>query len=156
MAGWNGTLDDWQEYQDSFRLQAGLSFAIDAWIPGSRKDLAWRQLHESGQSLRQNYQTALTASRDEIHSLWLDLSLQADSLTLSNRQLDLAERIYQRTVQNYQQGNASLLDLESAQLDWSAAQQSRLSAQYQYLALLIDLGYALQLDWREWLGALNP
>ncbi|PKL07802.1 MAG: hypothetical protein CVV51_12215 [Spirochaetae bacterium HGW-Spirochaetae-7] len=147
-AGWNFGLDDFSDSSDQFTLKAGLAFNPDAWIPRSQKDLALRSLREAQDSQAAKYQQGLRNARDEIEALLLDIGLAARSLELADGQVSLAERIYVRTKEAWERASATGLELEEAGLAVDSAQQSLIAVRYQYLSLLIDLGYALNVDWR--------
>jgi len=146
--GWNFSLADFETARDSFFISAGLSFNADAWIPGSRKDLELRVLRENEDRLALAYEQARRSALDEIEALRLDIDAARNSLELAGGQVSLAERIAARTKEAWERGTATALELEDAQYSVDAARQALIASQYQYLSLIIDLGYALNTDWR--------
>ncbi len=147
-AGWNFSMTDFRNPRDSFSLSAGLSFNADAWIPKSRKDLELRALRDTEAQLALAYEQARKSALDEIGAIRLDIESAWNSLFVAGEQASLSERIYSRTTEAWERGSATILELEDAQLAVDLARQSLLAGRYQYLSLLIDLGYALNVDWR--------
>jgi len=147
-AGWNFSLTDFETARDNFFISAGLTFNADAWIPGSRKDLELLALREAEDRLAFSYEQALRSALDEVEALRLDIEFAQTSVELAAGQISLAERIATRAREAWERGSATALELEAAQYDVDAARQALIASQYQYLSLLIDLGYALNTDWR--------
>lgn len=147
-AGWNFSLTDFETARDNFFMSAGLSFNADAWIPGSRKDVELQALREAEDRLALSYEQIRRSALDEVEALQLDIDSAQNSLELSSGQLSLAERIAIRTREAWDRGVATALELDDAQYAVDAARQTLIASQYQYLSLLIDLGYALNTDWR--------
>ncbi len=147
-AGWNFSLSDFSTARDNIFISAGLSFNADAWIPGSRKDTELRALRETEDRLAFSYEQALRSALDEVEALTLDMEFAQTSVELAHAQISLAERIAIRAREAWERGAATALEMEAAQYDVDAARQALIASQYQYLSLLIDLGYALSTDWR--------
>jgi len=147
-AGWNFSLTDFETARDNFFISAGLSFNADAWIPGSRKDMELQALREAEDRLALSHEQSRRIALDEVEALSLDLEFARNSLELARGQISLAERITDRTREAWDRGSATALELEDAQYTVDAARQALIASQYQYLSLLIDLGYALNTDWR--------
>lgn len=148
-ASWNLGVADLKTARDPFSLSATLSFNADAWIPGSRKDLELRARRETETRLALGYEQTRRTALDEVEALRLDLEFARNSLELASGQISLAERIATRARDAWERGSATALELEAAQYDVDAARQALIASQYQYLSLLIDLGYALNTDWRN-------
>jgi len=134
--------------RDTLSLSAGLSFNPDAWIPNSRKDLELLALKETEARLAQKLVQDRRNARDEVDTVLLDLELAKNGLALAEGQVSLSERIYARTKEAWERGSATGLELEDAQYAVDSARQSLISSRYQYLSLILDLGYALNVDWR--------
>ncbi|TFG82591.1 MAG: TolC family protein [Spirochaetales bacterium] len=147
-ASWNASSSDFADPIDSLTVSAGIAFSVDSWIPGSKKDLSVQLFADSARRLEIQYTDVLRAARDEISGLVLDLESAGTNIELAGRQATLAERIYEKTREAYRLGSATFLELEDAQQDVSTAEQALLGYRYQYLSVLIDLGYALNTDWR--------
>jgi outer membrane protein TolC len=142
------SLADFITARDAFSVSAALSFNADAWIPNSRKDLELTALRETEERLARAYEQARRNARLEVEGLLLDLEQSRAALGVATDQVALSERIYARTREAYERGSATALELEDAQYSVDTARQALVSGRYQYLALLIDLGYALGVDWR--------
>lgn len=147
-AGWNFSLTDFETMRDNFFISAGLTFNADAWIPGSRKDVELQILREAEGKLALSYDQARRSALDEVEALRLDIEFARGGLELAGGQISLAERIAARAREAWERGSATALELEAALYDVDAARQALIASQYQYLSLLIDLGYALNADWR--------
>jgi len=147
-AGWNYSLADFETARDGFFMSAGLTFNADAWIPGSRKDVELQILRETEGRLALSREQARRGALDEVEALRLDIEFARNSLELAGGQISLAERIAARTREAWERGSATALELEAAQYDVDAARHALIASRYQYLSLVIDLGYALNTDWR--------
>ncbi|MBU0929326.1 MAG: TolC family protein [Spirochaetes bacterium] len=148
-AGWNFGLADFETARDAFTLSAGLSFNADAWIPNSRKDLELRALRDTEKRLALAYEQARRAALDEVAALRADIEYASDGIDLATAQESLAARILARAREAYDRGSATGLELEDAELALGSARQSLIASRFQYLSLVIDLGYALGVDWRS-------
>ncbi|OHD24685.1 MAG: hypothetical protein A2Y38_07460 [Spirochaetes bacterium GWB1_59_5] len=147
-AGWSFSLADFKTSRDNFSISASLSFNADAWIPGSRKDLELLALRETEDRLARSHEQIRRSALDEVEALRLDLEFARNSLELASGQISLSERIAARTREAWERGAATALELEDAQYAVDSAKQTLIASQYQYLSLLIDLGYALNTDWK--------
>ncbi len=136
-------------FRDTLSLGASLSFNPDAWLPNSRKALELRNLREAGARLEARLAQDRRNSLDELRALLRDIGLAHDGIRLAESQLNLSLRIHARTQEAWERGAATALELEDAALALDTARQSLVNGRYQYLALLIDLGYALNRDWRS-------
>ncbi|PKL24019.1 MAG: hypothetical protein CVV47_12205 [Spirochaetae bacterium HGW-Spirochaetae-3] len=148
-ASWNFSLTDPASARDAYSVGAGLAFNADAWIPNSRRDLELRVLRETETRLAMTYAQAKRDARDEIAALRIDIGSARSAIALAEGQESLAVRILARAREAYERGSATVLELEDARLAADSATQSLIASRYQYLSLIIDLGYALGVDWRE-------
>jgi outer membrane protein TolC len=147
-ASYNFSVADFETASDRVVLAASLSFNADSWIPNSRRNLELRSLRESQERLGLKYEQDRRNALDTVNALLLDLELAGKGLLLSDAQVQLAERIYEGTQAAYERGMAIASQLESDGAAVANARQSLIASRYQYLALLIDLGYELDTDWR--------
>jgi outer membrane protein TolC len=147
-ASYNFSIADVETSSDRVVLSASLSFNADSWIPNSRRDLELRSLKETQERLGLKYGQDRRNAIEAVDTLILDLELAGKGLLLAEAQVRLAERIYEGTQTAYERGlaNTSQLETDSSAID--TARQSLIASRYQYLALLIDLGYELETDWR--------
>ncbi|MFH2116202.1 MAG: TolC family protein [Spirochaetota bacterium] len=146
------SLSDFSVPNDAFSVSAGVSFSVDAWIPGSQKDLAFVALLEARAQQAIEYDRMLKAAREKVDDLLIDLSLRINELRLTEAKLSLAERIHVQTREAYNRGSATLLSMDDAQNKVEIQRQALVSSQLAYLQLVIDVGYALGADWRSLLG----
>jgi outer membrane protein TolC len=146
---YNLSLADFETATDRLVLSAGLSFNADSWIPNSRRDLELRALRENQERLGQKYAEDRRNALDAVELLFLDLELAGKALVLAEDQVSLALRIYEGTSAAYDRGLATALQLETDSSSVDGARQSLIASRYQYLSLLMDLGYELDIDWRS-------
>ncbi len=146
------SLSDFSVPSDGFSISAGISFGVDAWIPGSQKDLSYRLLMDEREQLVMEYDQVLKTAKEKIEDLTIDLGLRINDLKLTEAKLVLAERIHSQTKTAYDQGTTTLYALEEAQSKVEIQRQALVSNQLAYLQLVIDIGYALGVDWRSLIG----
>lgn len=146
--GWNIGVTDLETTRDSFSITAAVLFNADAWVPGSRKTLELNSLRDTEKRLAHSYEQVHRNAIDDVNALLLDLTSARSSISVATAQLELAERIYEQTTIAWERGAATSIELEDARYSVDAALQSLVSGRYQYLTLLIDLGYSLNVDWR--------
>ena len=142
-ASWNLSQALADPARDAYSVGAGLVFSPDAWIPGSRKDLELRALRETEERLRAAYAQARRDARDEVVDLLVDVASARSAVALAESRAGLAERILAGVQEAYDRGTATALELDDARLYLDSARQTLISSRYRYLALTIDLGYAL-------------
>ena len=145
-ASWNLSQALADPARDAYSVGAGLVFSPDAWIPGSRKDLELRALRETEERLRAAYAQARHDARDEVADLLVDVASARGAVALAESRAVLAERILAGVQEAYDRGTATTLELDDARLYLDSARQTLISSRYRYLALTIDLGYALGVD----------
>ncbi|OHD82485.1 MAG: hypothetical protein A3J97_10515 [Spirochaetes bacterium RIFOXYC1_FULL_54_7] len=145
-------LSDFSVPSDGFSISAGISFGVDAWIPGSQKDLAYRLLLEEREQQVVEYDRMLEAAKEKVEDLTIDLSLKINDLRLTEAKLALAERIHAQTRTAYDRGTVTLYTLDDAQNKVEVQRQALVSTKLAYLQLVIDIGYALGVDWRSLIG----
>jgi outer membrane protein TolC len=148
-ASYNFSLSDLDTPTDRLVFSAGLSFNADSWIPNSRRDLELKSLRETQVRLELKYEQDRRNAIEAVEALVLDLELAGNALVLAEAQVRLAERIYAGTTAAYERGLATALQLETDNSAVDTARQSLIASRYQYLTLLIDLGYELDTDWRS-------
>jgi outer membrane protein TolC len=143
------SLDGFSVPSDGFSVSAGVSISADAWIPGSQKDLAYVALLEARDQQALEYDRMLKAAREKVEDLIVDLSLRINDLRLTEAKLALAERIHSQTKTAYERGTVTLLGLNDAQNKVELQRQALVSSRLAYLQLVIDVGYALGVEWQS-------
>ena len=146
------SLSDFSVPLDGFSISAGISFGVDAWIRGSQKDLAYRLLMDEREQQVVEYDRMLGAAKEKIEDLTMDLALKINDLRLTEAKLLLADRIRSQTRIAYDRGTVTLYALDDAQSKVEVQRQALVSTQLAYLQLIIDIGYALGVDWRSLIG----
>jgi outer membrane protein TolC len=147
-ASYNVGLADFETGSDRLVLSATFSLNADAWIPNSRRDLELQLLRETQERLVRKHEQDRRNILEAVGALVQDLELAGRSLVLVEAQVKLAERIYEGTRAAYERGMATALQLETDSAAVDTARQAFVSSRYEYLVLLIDLGYELDSDWR--------
>ncbi len=149
MSSGGSKIADLFSFGDSASASLSVSFSPDSWIPNTQKNLAYAELVEAEQRQARKYEQDLTNARAEVAWLLMDIELNRAAMELAKGQVELAERIYDKSAEAYHKGAITALELEDSQLSLDSARQNLNSSRYQYLSLIIDLGYALNTDWRE-------
>lgn len=147
-AEWILRTTDANPSRDSYTLGAGLTFNADAWIPNSRRDLELRSLRDTQERLAFKYEQDRRNASELVDRLVMEIAQATNSVSLAEAQVRLSERIHEGTSTAYERGLATAFQLETDEAAVDTARQSLIASRYQYLALLIDLGYELDTDWR--------
>lgn len=135
--------------QDSFSANLKLTFTIDSWIYGTKKEKEYRELKDKAEKAQIKYNKNKELAIIEINEMFKDIEFQKKNLDLLESQLALAERIYKQTELAFANGTATSLELQSGLLDLDSSKQSLLNGYYNYLNKLIDMAYALNTNWRS-------
>ena len=145
-------IDPWTNFADSGRLSLGLQWKFDGFIPGSSTDVQLKELQDSIDNLKLTREMAVEAAGMEITKYVNDLATARKTIEANTSSVELARRNYELTEEAYQVGTRELLDVETQQQAYLEAQQQLLEAQYDYIAALLDLQYALNAEMDEFLN----
>ena len=131
---------------DGAQYSISLVIPLDGHIPGSSTKIS---LEKMDNSLRR-----LQLERDQTR-LQMEQSVITQVRTLENLQkqmhvaasnIDLAQRVYEMHVIQFEAGYVDSLSVEKALQDVFSAEQNLLYLDYQYAIALVDLAYDLQLE----------
>lgn len=145
------TSESWDvnELTDSLRLGLSLSIPLNAAIPGSKNNLALKSKEDALKKIMIDLEMTKMNAEDEIRAYARDLNIIMSNMLLSEKLLTLSRANYNALQKSFNSGESTLLQVEDAQNSFLSAQLSLLNIQFEYLSTLIDLGYALNTDWRE-------
>jgi multidrug efflux system outer membrane protein len=152
--GWNSSVgeafkgDSWssENWTDSVETGLTLSIPLDGYIPGSSQKTELKGKSDRLAEAALKLSSLQDSARMEIINLNRTIITALETLEQSARNMELARRSYEMTEKSYEMGTAERLDVEDAQQSWLSARQQYLTGQYSYLAGLIDMKYALNLD----------
>ena len=161
--GWDTSVDEayegdsWnsENWTDSIELGISLSFPLEGYIPGSSQKTELKGKDDRLAEAALTLDSLQDNARMEIINLNRTIITALETLEQSALNEKLARRSYEMTEESYELGTTERLDVEDAQQSWLSARQQYLTSQYNYLAGLIDMKYALNLDDLEELYTLN-
>lgn len=139
----NSVNNDWSEWNDGGSLSVTVTVPLDHYLPFSGSAVDLRNSDEALESLAIQRQSALDAARSQTAALLRQVDNSRAALESLSLSLELADEIYQLTLDAYQQGATDFLDVQEADDDLEAARYDLLAEQFTYLSTLIDLEYAL-------------
>ena len=139
----NAVNNDWSEWNDGGSLSVTVTVPLDHYLPFSSSAVDLRNGDEALESLAIQRQSALDAARSQTAALLRQVDNSRAALESLSLSLELADEIYQLTLDAYQQGATDFLDVQEADDDLEAARYELLAEQFTYLSTLIDLEYAL-------------
>ncbi len=139
----NAANDDWSEWSDRGSLSVSISIPLDNYLPFSATAVDIEAGDDSLHALEIRRESVLESARSEVSSLLRQIESSGTAIDSLRLSVDLAEEIYDLTVESYQQGATDFLDVQEAEDDLSAARYDLLSERYVYLSSLIDLEFAI-------------
>jgi len=152
--GWSTSVNDpfaetsWasESWSDSFSLGMSLRIPLDGYIPGSQQQSALEQSEDKIEQARITLDAVTDKARSEILNLIQQIDTALDKIDQAALNEDISRRSFEMTEESYNLGAAERLDVEDAQQSYLNAVQQQLNSRYQYLAALINMKYALDLD----------
>ena len=131
---WDGTL--------SAGLQ--LSIPVSVWFPWSKEASTNRKSQIQLQDLELQYQSVVSGVRLAVESSILKIAEEEAKIASGTKSVELAQRLYDSAVEQYESGYISSTDLRDAQLSLNGARLGYAQAIYGYngnvLALMDAVG----------------
>jgi outer membrane protein len=140
---WSGVgfFDLWKQSQGA--LTIGVSVPLDPLLPSSRvrTDMARSELQIQEATL--GYQSALEGAEIEVLTLLRQIDKSVELIAVAEKNIALAQRLYDAAEKAYASGGRNYLELQDAQNKLDRARFERLRDKHDYLASLAELEFAL-------------
>jgi outer membrane protein TolC len=145
---WNSsTKDRFNEiFSDSATYTVSVSIPLDGHIPGSRTQVSLAKIEDNLAKLELNRQQTKVQLEQSIITQVNTLQNLKDQMQVAKANLELAQRVYQMYLTQYEAGYTDNLTVEDAQQDVFSVEQQIVYLHYQYASALVDLAYDLQID----------
>ncbi|MBN1997630.1 TolC family protein [candidate division KSB1 bacterium] len=131
------------QWSDLLTGSISISLPLDGFIPGSKKNLALKNLDVSIAQAELNLQSVRSKAEIEILNIVEQIRTGEKNIELNELNLNLATKTYEMTEKGYTEGTVEFLELEDAQKEVLSASQKLLSSKYDYLSALLNLRFAL-------------
>lgn len=142
---WNSQIPT-LDFTDSASYTVSVSIPLDGHIPGSRTQVSLSKIEDNLAKLELNrQQTRIQLEQSVITQVNTLRNLQ-EQIEVAQANLDLAKRVYQMYLIQYEAGYTDNLTVEDAQQDVFSVEQQIVYLHYQYASALVDLAYDLQID----------
>ena len=151
---WGMSLNDpfnsgsWQnnEWSDNLSFGFSLSLPLDGYIPRSKRNIAVQESDDAIEKSRIEYDELRLKTMNKIYETVMELESYKEKMDLSELSMELAGETYLMAEESYNNGMSELLDVENAQKEMLSAEQNYVTAQYQYLSVIIDLESTLNIS----------
>jgi outer membrane protein TolC len=143
------------QWSDNFRFGFSLSLPLDGYIPKSKRNLAIRSVDDAIETARIQYEELRLNTMNTIYQIIMELESYREKMELSELSMELARETYLMAEESYNNGLSELLDVENAQKEMLSSEQNFVTAQYQYLSVLIDLESTLDISLEDILEENN-
>jgi outer membrane protein TolC len=146
--GWFDDVEnDWVQRSGMFALT--ISMPLDGFIPGSKTWVDLQNMDDSIKNLEKTLEQAVQGARIDITTTLLKLNKSAQTLDSLKLNVRLAEKAYALAEQGYETGARDLIEVENAEDELQTAKLEVLKENYNYMAGLLDLEYALNTSLEE-------
>ena len=133
-------------WSDVAQYSISLVVPLDSHIPGSSTKVSLEKMDNSLRKLNfEREQTRMQLEQSVITQVRTLENLQKQR-EVAQSNLELAQRVYEMHLIQYEGGYVDYLSVENAQQDVFSAEQNLLFLDYQYASALVDLAYDIQLD----------
>jgi outer membrane protein TolC len=133
-------------WSDSASYTVSVSIPLDGHIPGSRTQVSLAKIEDNLAKLELNRQQTKVQLEQSIITQVNTLQNLKDQMQVAKANLELAQRVYQMYLTQYEAGYTDNLTVEDAQQDVFSVEQQIVYLHYQYASALVDLAYDLQID----------
>jgi outer membrane protein TolC len=134
------------EWSDNLRFGFSFSLPLDGYIPRSKRNIAIQEVEDIIEKSRIEYEELRLNTINTIYQIVMELESYREKMELSELSMELAKETYLMAEESYNNGMSELLDVENAQKEMLSAEQNFITAQYQYLSVLIDLESTLDIS----------
>ncbi len=140
---WSGAgfFDLWKQSQGA--LTIGISIPLDPLLPSSRTRTDMTRSELQIQEATLGYQSALEGAEIEVLTLLRQVDKSVELIAVSEKNIALAQRLYDAAEKAYASGARDHLELQDAQTKLDMARFERLRDKHDYLASLAELEFAL-------------
>lgn len=135
-----------KNWSDSTQLSVTIAIPLDGHVPGSQTKVALAKMQDAIDKLALTRQQTRKQLEQGLITRINALDAITEQAEVAHSSLMLTEKVYDMTVNQYESGFSTLLEVEKIQADLLKAKQSMLGLQYQYMTNLVDLLYDLNID----------
>jgi outer membrane protein len=143
--GWGQLVDD-DNWDGTLSFGLNLSVPVSVWFPWSKETVANRKTAIQLQDLELQYQSLVSGIRLAVESSILKIAEEEAKIASGRKSVELAQRLYDSAVEQYEGGYISSTDLRDVQLSLNAARLGYAQAVFGYnqnvLALMDAVGVA--------------
>ena len=136
-----GAGSDWYDYQGGLTLW--LTMPLDGLIPGTKTNLAVRELNEAQDAAELQLGDTLQAGAIQIESAVRNLNKSSSALRSLELNVVLAEENYSLVSRSYDVGEADYIQVQTADDDMNTARIQLVNERFNYASALQDLNYAV-------------
>jgi outer membrane protein TolC len=133
--------DGWKQSQGMFRVTLALN--LNAYLPFTPTGVALKELDDTVNTLNLSLAQLIRGTEIEVYQTVLQLEKSQSYMEALKLTEGLALKSYQQTEEAYRSGMVEFLEVQSALLEYQKAQNAVIGEQFNYLAGLIDLEYAI-------------
>lgn len=132
--------DNWR---DTGTLGFTLAWNITNMLPFSSNRIQAKEVSNKIKSNELSLETLRQKTNLEVKTAIDTLNQAKKAIEASERQIDLARRSYEMTLQAYRNGTRELLDVNDAETQLNQAELGLANEQYNYITSIMDLEYKL-------------
>jgi outer membrane protein TolC len=139
--------DGWKQRGGMFAII--LSIPIDGLFPSSKTQVEIANSADAVEQAKKGLEMAFQAAQLEIDTILMRLEKSVKSIDTLKLNVALAERAYNMAEEAYNAGSKDLLELQNAELELRRARLEVLKEEYNYMTGLLDLEYALNVQFEK-------
>jgi outer membrane protein TolC len=139
--------DNWNQRAGMFAII--LSIPVDGLFPSSKTQVEIANSADAVEQSKNGLKIAFLAAQLEIDTILMKLEKSVKSIDTLKLNVALAERAYNMAEEAYNAGSKDLLELQNAELELRKARLEVLKEEYNYMTGLLDLEYALNVEFEK-------
>ena len=130
-------------FGDNGSFSVTLSLPLEDWLPHSGTSNNIREAGEEIERMAYQKELAFLGAEMEIRSLVMTLNTSRESLLVLAELIEINRKSLEMSTESYNNGQLSLLDLETAENDLLQAELDLVSEKYNYISSLLELETAI-------------
>ncbi|UCF96300.1 MAG: TolC family protein [Spirochaetaceae bacterium] len=133
------SFDAWGFGPEAFSMGLNLSVPISGFFPWSGENAAVKKSQIQSEDLRLQYDALQASIRIAVESSILKIAEERAKIASGRKSVELAQKLYDSAVEQYEGGYISSVELKDAQLGLNAARLAQSQAIYNYNRNILDL-----------------
>ncbi len=130
-------------FGDNGSFSVTLSLPVEDWLPHSGTSNSIREAGDEIERMAYQKELAFLGAEMEIRSLVMTLNTSRESLKVLAEVIEINRKSLEMSTESYNNGQLSLLDLETAENDLLQAELDLVSEKYNYISSLLNLETAI-------------